>query len=211
MRLTVLPLTLLLAAGSTGLMAQSVTVGMAFDLLCPTGDFNQTTYPANSAVLVPQKEGYDLGVGAHFFLGFPVSRQVAFRVDFSGTSTNGSNTAPGYRKVNTRHGMFGLGAGLELYPEGGSAFRHQGLYFLGGVSADFERFDRSFGDVNYDYTMTDRKSRMGANVGLGHSWGRQGGLRFTLEATYHKTLTGIDKDYQIPAADFVKIGFGMVF
>ncbi len=53
---------------------------------------------------------------------------------------------------------------------------------------------------------------MGGSLGFGHSFGYDAGLRFTLEATYHKTLTSHDVDAgDPPATDFVKVGFGFVF
>jgi hypothetical protein len=81
-----------------------------------------------------------------------------------------------------------------------------------GLSADFEQFDRSFGDPRYDYTNTTRKSRMGGSIGIGHSFGYDAGARFTMEATFHKTLTAHDVEAgDPPPTDFVKVGFGFVF
>ena len=107
--------------------------------------------------------------------------------------------------------MFNLGGDLQFFPQG-TAFRHRGLYFVAGLSADFEQFDRSFGDPQYDYTDTTRKSRLGGSIGIGHSFGYDAGMRFTMEATFHKTLTGNDVSAgDPPSTDFVKVGFGFVF
>ena len=44
------------------------------------------------------------------------------------------------------------------------------------------------------------------------SVGADAGLRFTMEATFHKTLTTHDVDAgDPPSTDFVKLGFGFVF
>jgi len=49
-------------------------------------------------------------------------------------------------------------------------------------------------------------------VGIGHSFGYDAGMRFNLEATFHKTLTGNDVGAgDPPSTDFVKLGFGWVF
>ncbi len=80
------------------------------------------------------------------------------------------------------------------------------------MSADFERFDRSFGTPNVDFTDTTRKSRLGGTVGLGHSFGVDALGRFTMEAAYHKTLTGNSSSAgDPPSTDFVKVSLGWVF
>jgi hypothetical protein len=64
----------------------------------------------------------------------------------------------------------------------------------------------------YDYTDTSRKSRLGATGGIGHSFGYDGGMKFTMEATFHKTLTGNSVSAgDPPSTDFVKVGLGWVF
>ena len=209
---TALPL--LLASGSA-LQAQSPHFGFSLNLLFPTGDFNNKTYPPyidSYGNLVPtQKEGYDLGLGGTFFMSFPVDRSLALRMSFSGAANNGTNTAPGQTAINLRHSEFNLGGEMEIFPDG-TAYRHRGLYFLGGISADFEQFDRSFGDPGYDFTNTTRKSRMGATFGLGHSFGYDAGARFNLEFTFHKTLTGNNTDAgDPPNTDYLKLGLGWVF
>lgn len=210
--LTALPM--LLASGSA-LRAQSPHFGFSINLLFPTGDFNNKNYPPyidTYGNLVPtQKEGYDLGLGGTFFMSFPVDRSLAVRMSFSGAANTGTNTAPGQATINLRHSEFNLGGELEVFPNG-TAYRHRGLYFLGGISADFEQFDRSFGDPNWDYTNTTRKSRMGATVGIGHSFGYDAGARFNLEFTFHKTITGNNVDAgDPPNTDYLKLGLGWVF
>ena len=67
----------------------------------------------------------------------------------------------------------------------------------------------SYNNYNVD---TTRKSRLGGSLGIGHSFGYDAGLRFTMEATFHKTLTNHDVDAgDPPSTDFVKLGFGFVF
>ncbi|WP_291272086.1 hypothetical protein [Geothrix sp.] len=208
-------LPLLLASGAT-LSAQSPHIGFSLNLLFPTGDFASQTYPAYFSpsagrVIAPQKETYDVGLGGSFTVSFPVDRSLAIRLNLSGSAENGTNRAPGETSINLRHSQFNLGGDLQIFPQG-TAFRHRGLYFVAGLSADFEQFDRSFGDPLYDYTDTTRKSRMGGSLGLGHSFGYDAGMRFTLEATFHKTLTSHDVAAgDPPATDFVKVGFGFVF
>jgi len=211
--LTALPL--ILASGGT-LRAQSPHMGFSLNLLFPTGDFNNKSYPPyyspSAGYVIPtQKEGYDVGLGGTFYLSFPVDRSLALRMSFSGAANNGTNTAPGEATINLRHSEFNLGGEFEIFPNG-TAYRHRGLYFLAGVSADFEQFDRSFGDPLYDYTDTTRKSRMGAIGGIGHSFGYDAGARFTLEFTFHKTITGNNAAAgDPPSTDYLKLGLGWVF
>lgn len=210
-----LALPLMLASGSA-LKAQSPHVGFSLNLLFPTGDFSSTTYPAyystSAGRTIPaQKETYDLGLGGSFTVSFPVDRNLAIRLNLSGSAENGTNRAPGETTINLRHSQFNLGGDLQIFPQG-TAFRHRGLYFVAGLSADFEQFDRSFGDPQYDYTDTTRKSRLGGSLGLGHSFGFDAGMRFTMEATFHKTLTSHDVAAgDPPSTDFLKVGFGFVF
>lgn len=214
-RISMLLLPVLLASGAA-LHAQSPHMGFSLNLTIPTGEFASKTYPSYYSpsagyVIPPQKETYDVGLGGSFTVSFPVDRNLAIRLNLSGSAEDGTNRAPGEATINLRHSMFNLGGDLQIFPEG-TAYRHRGFYFVAGLSADFEQFDRSFGDPLYDYTDTTRKSRMGGSLGFGHSFGYDAGMRFTLEATYHKTLTSHDVDAgDPPATDFVKVGFGFVF
>jgi hypothetical protein len=212
---SLLLLPLALATGSA-LMAQSPHMGFSLNLISPTGAFASTSYapyysPSAGRTIPTQKETYDVGLGGSFTVSFPVDRNLAIRLNLSGSAENGTNRASGETSINLRHTQFNLGGDLQIFPQG-TAFRHRGLYFVAGLSADFEQFDRSFGDPLYDYTDTTRKSRLGANAGIGHSFGYDSGMRFTLEATFHKTITGNSASAgDPPSTDFVKVGFGWVF
>jgi len=212
---SLLVIPLILASGSA-LKAQSPHYGFSLNLTVPTGGFASTTYPAYidafNNLVPPQKETYDVGLGGTFTASFPMDRNLAIRLNLSGSSEDGVNRAPGYSDLNLRHSIFSLGGDLQIFPQG-TAFRHRGLYFLAGLSADFERFDASYGsDPTYYPDYTTNKSRLGGSVGIGHSFGYDAGMRFTLEATFHKTLTGKPVDAgDPPSADFVKLGFGFVF
>ena len=212
---------LVLASGSA-LKAQSPHMGFSLNLLFPTGDFASKSYapyysPSAGYTIPTQKETYDVGLGGSFTVSFPVDRNLAIRLNLSGSAENGANRAAGEATINLRHSQFNLGGDLQIFPQG-TAFRHRGLYFVAGLSADFEQFDRSFGDINSGYYYnnynvdTTRKSRLGASGGIGHSFGYDAGMRFTLEATFHKTLTGNDVSAgDPPSTDYVKLGFGFVF
>jgi hypothetical protein len=205
---------LILASGSA-LRAQNPHYGFSLNLTVPTGAFNSTTYPAyydsSDNLVPPQKESYDVGLGGSFTASFPMDRVLALRLNLGGTAESGTNRASGYPNINLRHSMFNVGGDLQIFPQG-TAFRHRGLYFVAGLSADFEQFDRSFGDPQYDYTDTTRKSRLGGNFGIGHTFGYDAGARFTMEATFHKTLTGNSVSAgDPPSTDFVKLAFGVVF
>jgi hypothetical protein len=205
---------LVLVSGAT-LKAQNPHYGFSLNLTIPTGGFASTTYPAYldsyDNLVPPQKESYDVGLGGSFTASFPMDRNLAVRLNLGGASESGTNRAFGYSTINLRHSMFTVGGDLQIFPQG-TAFRHRGLYFLAGLSADFEQFDRSFGDPQYDYTDTTHKSRLGGTIGIGHTFGYDAGARFTMEASFHKTLTSKDVNAgDPPSTDFVKLGFGFVF
>ena len=216
---SLLMLPLILASGSA-LKAQSPHMGFSLNLLFPTGDFASKSYRAiDTTTGLPyiEKETYDVGVGGSFTVSFPMDPHLAIRLNLSGSAENGTNRAYNEPTINLRHSEFNLGGDLQIFPQG-TAFRHRGLYFVAGLSADFERFERSFGDLNSNYYYnnyaidTTRKSRLGANCGIGHSFGYDAGMRFTLEATFHKTLTGNDVNAgDPPSTDYVKLGLGFVF
>ena len=48
-------------------------------------------------------------------------------------------------------------------------------------------------------------------AGFGHSFRYSGRGRWTLEAAYHKTLSGVDTANGFPPADYVRLSVGMVF
>jgi len=198
--------------------AQDPHFGVALDLVIPTGGFSSTTYPPTQNLPVPETKDYDLGLGAKFFISFPVDPKLAFRLEFMGQSETGQSRAEGYESLDLRHDLFGIGAEVEVFLGTGSAYRHKGTYLLGGITADFEKFSWNSGNSYYDtygyYDNWDsqRKSRMGVLAGLGHSFGYGGGSRFTMEAVYHKTLTNHDINAgDPPSTDFLRLGFGWVF
>lgn len=208
---------LALALGATSaLMAQDPHLGFGINLGIPTGDFQSKTFPPTGGVLTPQTEGYDIGIGGQFTISFPIDPAFAIRMNFNAMSTNGTNTASGYQDLHLRHELFGIGGEMQFFLNGG-ALRHRGTFLLLGGSADFERFDRSFSDYDYDWygdesTDTTRKSRLAGTIGMGHSFGHAGGTRFTLEMVFHKTLTGNDTSkHEPPSADFMRLTFGWVF
>jgi hypothetical protein len=220
MRHVILPALLLSLAG-TASVAQQPHFGAALDMLAPVGSLRSTTLPpymATSGDRVPaQESGYDLGWGGQFTISFPVDQNLALRLNLSGHSMDGSDTAPGFPKIYLRHRTFSLGGDMQIFTQ--SAYRHKGLYFLAGLSADFESFDRSFDNLNnYDYEWNSyqdvdvsRKSRLGGTLGIGHTFGGDAGLRFNLEAAFHKTLSKTDDVGLYPNADFLRMSFGCIF
>lgn len=207
---------MILTLAPTAAHAQSPKLGLALNLTIPTGEFNNThgTGLANGQEF-RYTSGYDAGLGAQFSLSFPVDQRLAFRFVFGGQTHRGQDRAPGYDTINLRHSMLSLGGDVQIFTD--SAFRHRGTYFIGGLSADFEKFERSFFDLDDEWTYpedidSERKTRLGANFGIGHSFGYNSGIRFTLEATYHKTLTGNNTHNGEPiSCDFTRLSFGVVF
>jgi hypothetical protein len=215
-----LTLPLILAAGPS-LMAQSPHIGFSLNLVFPTGEFSSKNtppyYTSGGDLVFDERETHDVGLGGSFTVSFPMDRTLAIRLNLSGSSENGASRATGFQTINLRHTQFNLGGDLQIFPEG-TAFRHRGFYFLAGLSVDFEQFDRSYGDIQSNYYYSDypvdttRKSRLGVTGGIGNSFGYDAGMRFTMEATFHKTLTGNDVNAgDPPSTDFVKLGFGFVF
>ncbi len=212
MRIWTIPLLLIATGLSLALQAQEPHFGVSLNLGFPTGDFRSKTYPATGPGTVTQTEGYDVGFGGQFTISFPVDQKVAIRMNLGGLVTDGTNTAAGFDRINLRHQLYSVGGELQVFPGTGSAYRHEGTYLLGGVSADFERFDRSFGTPNLDFTDSTRKSRLGGTLGIGHSFGYDTFGHFTLEGAFHKTLSGNHTNAgDPPSTDFAKLSLGWVF
>ena len=201
-----------LATGAPALQAQDPHFGFALNLSFPTGDFRTHSLPATGAT-GPQNEGFDAGFGGQFTISFPLDQAVAMRMNFGGQSTSGSRTEAGFSNQDLQHNIFSLGAEMQFFLAG-SATRHRGTFIFMGPSLDFERWDythNSYWDSYWDTTTYDRKSRLGATFGLGHSFGYTRG-RFNLEFGFHKTLNGNDiQKGEPPSSDFAKLSFGWVF
>jgi hypothetical protein len=219
MKTILVPALAILAGTGSALQAQQPRLGVSLNLVLPTGNFNShdglASYTGDPA-LYRYSQGYDVGLGGQFTISFPVDPKLAFRLNFGGQVTDGTYRDDYPTKLNLRHTMFSVGGDMQFFTQ--SAYRHRGTYFLAGVSADFERFESTSGDFDYYYDNnvdTVRKSRLGGNFGIGHTFGFDAGTRFTLEVTYHTTLTGRDVGNSLPevakSTDFVRVGFGWVF
>jgi len=209
---TLIALGVLAAGSAPALQAQDPHFGFALNLGFPTGDFRSHNLPATGTA-GKQNEGFDVGLGGQFTISFPLDQGVALRMNFGGQTTEGSRTETGFSSQNLQHNIFSLGAEMQFFV-GGNASRHRGTYFFMGPSADFERWDTThdnYWDHYWDSSTYDRKSRLGATFGLGHSFGYQTG-RFTMEFGFHKTLSGNDTNKgEPPSSDFAKLSFGWVF
>ncbi|MBP1628271.1 MAG: hypothetical protein H6Q00_2746 [Holophagaceae bacterium] len=202
-----LPLFLVLGA-SLAAQAQEPRIGLGLNLSFPTAAFARSEYAPVLQGDPNQVETYDLGVGAQLTASFPLDQHVAFRAVMAYQSTSGNYT-DGYDRINLQHNVFSLGGEIHIFPE--SAYRQRGPYLFGGLSADFERFDRSYGEVNVDYTESYNKSRLGGTVGIGNSF-PMGSSRWILEAAYHTSLTSTDVSAgNPPATSFVRVTVGWVF
>jgi hypothetical protein len=199
--------TLVLASGAP-LAAQDVHFGIGVNLSVPTGAFNSTNYGGGA------RETYDSALGAQFTVSFPVDRSLALRLNIGGTTFSGTGDDPGGRPshYNTQNAMFSIGGDAQVFLADGDARRHVGTYLIGGLALDMERFSASVDDPSFFPDTVLNKTRLGLNVGLGHSFRYVGRWRWTLEATFHKTLTAHDTDAgDPPAADFARLGFGFIF
>ncbi len=204
---------LLASVITMALSAQEPRMGLALNLVMPAGSFRSTTYAPTVQLPGGQEEGYDVGLGAQFTMSFPLETRTALRLNLSGQTVRGTNTSPGATTLTLEHNLFSVGAEMQFFS--GSAYRHRGAYLLAGLCADFESFNRGeSAPYHYDdqWEATTRKARTAATFGVGRTFGYDGGLRFTLEAVYHKTLSGNDLARQEPpSTDFLKLSFGCVF
>jgi hypothetical protein len=211
-----LALSAVFLAGSM-LSAQTPHFGASLNLNIPMGEFASHTLAPTADFGLPQKVTYDVGLGGQFTASFPVDPKLAFRLEVFGQSESGRQHADGYSDLNLRHQIIGVGAEMQIFLGDGNANRYRGLYLVAGISADFERFDTTYEYRDYGYWYTDTvdsnsKSRMGLLVGVGHAFGYGGGPRFTMEAVYHKSLTGTSTSAgDPPSTDFLRLGFGFMF
>jgi hypothetical protein len=208
-----IPCIALALASFASAQAQSPNAALTIGFTIPTGEFREKIYWPRNDVDANQVEGYDVGVGGGFSLSFPMNRNMALRTGIGFVSSKGTNTAPGYETIFLRHNNVMLTGELQFFTK--NAFQHSGTYIVAGISGNFERFERSFDD-NWDYSWSEkdvsRTNRLGGIIGIGHTFYSGSGLNFVTELSYHTTLTGKDlyRD-EPPAANFVKVSFGMVF
>ncbi len=198
--------TLALVTGAP-LAAQEPHFGIGLTVGVPTGAFNSTTYPSGAT------ESYESALGLQFTASFPVDRSLAWRLNLSGQTFSGHADDPAVRdRLNTQDAMFSIGGDAQIFLGTGNAQRHLGTYLIGGLALDLERFTASYDDPSFYPDSTINKSRLGLNVGIGHSVRYVGRWRWNFEATYHKTLTSHDTGAgDPPAADFIRLGAGVTF
>ena len=206
MKKVLLSITALALASGMPLAAQTPHFGLGVIVGTPTGALNSTSYPDGSA------ETYNTGFGAQFTMSWPVDRNLALRLNVSGITFDGTGSAPHTYNWNVQDSVFSLGGEAELFLADGNAERHLGTYLIGGVHSDFERFSASDYDPTYFAATTVNKTRFAATVGLGHTFRSYGRYHWTLEAAYHKTLTGTDSNdlagVGFPASDYLKFYAG---
>ena len=212
MKMRILSGTALLLMLGAPLAAQEIRYGVNFSLDAPTDAFNNTTYGANSLSNSPTTVSYNSGAGVEFLVYQELSRAVALRYSVGYTTFTGSANSGGYYSLNIQDQMFSLGLAGQFFLGGGDAGRQSGTYLLAGAQVDFENFDTSFGDPNYDPSSSINKTRVGAILGVGHTFRSRWGLRYVLEGAYHKTLTNDNVNAgDQPAADFLKFSFGFIW
>ena len=193
---------LALSLAAAPLAAQQAYLGLALNVSVPTGGFSSTTYDG------PVTETFDAGLGMQFTASFPVDRRLALRLNVGAVSFDGRDEQPGYPRYNLKDDMFSLGGEAQLFLGDGSATRHLGGYLIGGASMDWERFSGSQDDPSFYADSVDNRTRLAGVAGFGYSFRNSGRWRWTLEAVYHKTLTGTGV---WPGADFVRCSVGMLF
>jgi len=189
-------------------MRRNVTFGLYANVGVPMGEFGGVEIPPVSGMPVTQTEGYNAGFGARFTMTFPLLfRYMGLRAGAGFAYNGGTNTAPGYSDIELTYLAIGASGELQVFFD--ESYRHRGTYLFGGATANNETFIR----IDGGRTDTNRKMRLGATAGLGHSFtARNGGGGWTLELAYHTTLTGKDTiNGDILAADYLRLGVGYVF
>ena len=216
MKNMILPGTALVLLLGAPLQAQDNHYGLSINLAVPTGALAGTNYPGDASQGSPSsRDTYDVGGGAEFTMSFPVDKAFALRLSLGGQSFTGTSKVSGYA-FNLTEQLFSVGAQAQFFLAGGNAYRQSGTYLLAGAALDFERFDFDSHDGSYwnsdDYSSdTLNKTRVGAVVGIGHSFRPAGGMRWFMEGAFHKTLTQTSTAAgDPPAADFVRFSFGVI-
>lgn len=212
MKTRILSGTALMLMFAAPLAAQEVHYGFSFTLDAPTDAFNNTTYSANSLSNYPTTVAYNSGAGVDFLIYQELSRAIALRYNVGFTTFTGTATSGGYYSLNTQDQMFSLGVAGQFFVGGGNAGRQSGTYVLAGAELDFENFDTSFGDPNYNPSSSVNKTRVAALAGVGHTFRSRWGGRYVLEGAYHRTLTNDNVNAgDQPPADFLKVSFGFLW
>lgn len=209
MRIWVLAATTLALAAGPALAAQEANFGLGLTLGVPTGALNSSSYPDGVT------ETYNSGVGAQFTVSWPVQPALAVRLNLSGITFDGTGSAPETYNWNVQDSIFSIGGEAEYFLPDGSASRHLGTYLFGGLHSDFERFAASDYDPSAFAATTVNKTRLAGTLGVGHTFRYYGRYKWSVEAAYHKTLTGTDSNDDagvgFPAADYLKLYLGFAF
>jgi hypothetical protein len=209
MKTWILAASVLALTTAAPLAAQTPNFGVGVILGVPTGALNSASYGDGSS------ETYNTGFGAQFTASWPVEQNLALRLNVSAITFDGTGSAPRTYNWNVQDSMFSVGGEAEIYLPDGNAQRHLGTYLIGGLHTDFERFSASDYDPTYFAATTVNKTRLAATAGVGHTFRAYGRYHWTLEAAYHKTLTGTDSNDSagvgFPASDYLKVYAGFAF
>jgi hypothetical protein len=209
MKIWIQAMTCLALAAGVPAAAQEAHLGLGVILGVPTGALNSTSYPDGAT------ENYNNGLGAQFTVSWPVDRSLAMRLNVSGITFDGTGSAPQTYNWNVQDSVFSVGGEAEIFLADGSAYRHLGTYLIGGLHGDFERFSASDYDPSVFAATTVNKTRLAATVGIGHTFRSYGRFHWSVEAAYHKTLTGTDSNDKagvgFPSADYFKLYTGVSF
>ncbi len=209
MKTWILAATTLALATAAPLAAQTPNFGLGLILGVPTGALNSSSYPDG------QNETYNSSLGGQFTVSWPVQQALALRLNLSGIAFDGTGSAPGFYNWNVQDSVFSIGGEAELFLPDGNVERHLGSYLIGGLHSDFEHFSASNFDPSYAAFTSVDKTRLAATVGFGHTFRGYGRTHWTLEAAYHKTLTGTDSNDSaglgFPASDYLKFYAGIAF
>jgi hypothetical protein len=204
--------------------AQGAYMGVALTYATPQGAFSHSSFPANPAsgylTILPgtgfmptvlqgtpaTSQDYNAGLGLQVTWSVPVDRTWAIRADASMRTFSGSATAPKYPSVGLRAGLATFGCDALAFFGDGNAFQYQGSYLFGGLSMDIGMYSSAYMDP-WD---SGSSTRVGATMGIGHSFKVSDYRRYTLEASYHTTLSGTGATSP-PSSDLFSISVGMIF
>ena len=194
--------------------SQAQSLGVAVDFGIPMGEFSETKFAPSPGATATETEGYDPGFGLRGTISFPFAKKLALRAGLGVLSNKGTLASPGYENIFLRHTATSLSGELQIFFD--NAYEHEGLYLMGGISANFERFEQSYDKSAWDTEAEKRllkdtkETRMGATIGMGYTFGSGGGP--TLEIAYHATLSAKDvADPGTIAANYLRLSVGFVF
>jgi opacity protein-like surface antigen len=194
---------LIIAAFVTAAQAQSLHVGMTFNMSLPTGEFQQTITKTGDYDI---EEGYDPGKGLQAYIAFPMSKAFSFRAGLGWMDAKGTHTSDQLTTVDLFHRSI-IGS-TEMMAFLGDAKEHRGAYIIAGATVATITNERTVDDWFNSYRTVARKTKTGGTVGFGVALNSM----LTFETAYHAFQESRDENGKDTAPlSYIRIGIGLVF